>query len=249
MTKKDVKKFEAMRQAGKISSAALQKTLEAVSPGVTLEKLDKIAEDTILSLGATSAFKRVPDYDFTTCINVNEGLVHGLPTDYALRPGDLVSIDLGAYYAGYNSDQCWTVEVETQKESSFLSVGKKALQNAIKNAQVGNKIGDISHAIQETIEAKGYTVSRELIGHGVGKKLHQPPHVPGYGKPRKGPRLSEGMTLAIEVIYQKGDYPIVIARDGWTVETADKSLAAVFEHSVGITKEGPVIFTDFKDFG
>jgi methionyl aminopeptidase len=245
MRKRDQKKFENMKKAGEISASALQKVLEAVKPGITLKDLDLIAEEEILNLGAKPAFKRVPDYDYTTCINVNEGLVHGIPTNYALKPGDVVSIDLGAFYNGYNSDQCWTVEVETNKEEKFLKTGQEALKKAIEQAHLGNRIGDISHAIQETIEKQGYTVSRELVGHGVGKTLHEAPFVPGFGNKNEGKKLKEGMTIAIEVIYQKGEYPITTAKDGWTVQTADQSLAAVFEHSIGITPNGPLVFTDF----
>lgn len=245
MKAKDQKKFEAMEKAGKISSAALREALKEVKVGVTLRTLDKIAEEKICSLGAEPGFKRVPHYDYATCINVNEGLVHGIPTDYELKKGDIVSIDLGAFYEGYNSDQCWTVEVETNDHAEFLEAGKKALNKAIEQAYVGNKIGDISYAIQKEIESHGYSVSRELVGHGVGKTLHEAPFVPCFGTPKNGKTLKEGMTLAIEIIYQKGDYPITETKDGWTIETLDKSISAVFEHSIGVTSSEPVVFTDF----
>ena len=245
MGKRYQKKFENMKKAGEISSSALKKVLDEVKPGVTLSDLDALAEKEILAKGAEPAFKRVSDYDYATCINVNEGLVHGIPNNYALKSGDIVSIDLGAYYNGFNSDQCWTVEVETTEHAEFLEIGRIALKKAIKQARKGNKIGDISNAIQTTIEKKGYSVSRELVGHGVGKTLHESPFVPGFGDIDSGKKLKEGMTLAIEVIYQKGKYPITTAKDGWTVQTADNSLAAVFEHSIGITLDEPLVFTDF----
>ena len=245
MGKRYQKKFENMKKAGEISSSALKKVLDEVKPGVTLSDLDALAEKEILAKGAEPAFKRVSDYDYATCINVNEGLVHGIPNNYALKSGDIVSIDLGAYYNGFNSDQCWTVEVETNEHAEFLETGRVALKKAIKQARKGNKIGDISNAIQTTIEKKGYSVSRELVGHGVGKTLHESPFVPGFGDIDSGKKLKEGMTLAIEVIYQKGKYPITTAKDGWTVQTADNSLAAVFEHSIGITLDEPLVFTDF----
>jgi len=247
MTKEDQMKFKSMKKAGEVSTIALKKVLDAIKPGVTLKELDKLAEETIISLGAEPGFKRVLDYDYTTCINVNEGIVHGIPSDYALKIGDVISVDLGAFYNGYNSDQCWTVEVATDKEARFLSVGEKALEKAIEKATVGNRIGDISAAIQKEIESAGFSVSRDLVGHGIGKKLHESPHVPCYASLNKGKKLKEGMALAIEVIYQKGDYPIVVGDDGWIVETVDKSLSAVFEHSVGITSKGPVVFTKFLD--
>jgi len=245
MTKEDQKKFENMKRAGEISALALKKVLDAIKPGAVLRELDKIAEETIISLGTEPGFKRVSDYAYTTCINVNEGIVHGVPTGRALKMGDIVSVDLGAFYNGYNSDQCWTVEVGTSKEECFLSTGKKALEKAIEQAHPGNRVGDISEAIQKEIESAGFSVSRDLVGHGVGKKLHESPYIPGYVSLNRGKKLKEGMSLAIEVIYQKGNYPIVTGDDGWTVETADKSLSAVFEHSVGITSGDPLVFTLF----
>ncbi len=245
MTKEDQRKFESMKKAGEASSIGLKNVLDAIKVGIRLRELDRLAEDTIISQGAEPGFKRVPDYDYTTCINVNEGIVHGIPTDYALKMGDVVSVDLGAFYKGYNSDQCWTVEVGTNKEDHFLDIGKKALEKAIKQARPGNRVGDISRAIQEEIESAGFSVSRDLVGHGVGKKLHESPYVPGYVSFNRGKKLKEGMSLAIEVIYQKGNYPIVIGDDDWTVETVDKSLSAVFEHSVGITSGDPLVFTLF----
>lgn len=240
------KKFSRMSKAGEISSAALKEVLENVAPGVKLEELDKIAEEIIISLGGQPAFKRVSGYDYTTCINVNQGLVHGIPNAYELKRGDIVSVDLGAFYKGYNSDQCWTVEVETREQSDFLFAGKEALQEALNLALPGNRIGEMSFAIQSVIEEAGFSVSRELVGHGIGKKLHCFPHIPCFGSKNSGKVLKEGMTLAIEVIYQKGEYPITTEEDGWNIETEDGSLAAVFEHTVGITPGEPVVFTDFK---
>ena len=245
MTKEDQIKFKSMKEAGEISALALRNELDTIEVGIKLKELDKLAEDIIVSQGAEPGFKRVQDYDYTTCINVNEGIVHGIPTDYALKIGDIVSVDLGAFYNGYNSDQCWTVEVGTNKEDHFLDVGRKALEGAIKQAKPGNRIGDISEAIQKEIESAGFSVSRDLVGHGVGKQLHESPYIPGYTSFGRGRKLSEGMSLAIEVIYQKGNYPIVTGADGWTVETADRSLSAVFEHSIGITSGDPLVFTLF----
>jgi len=245
MTVEDQKKFKNMKKAGKISALALKNVLDTINVGVKLKELDRLAEDTIVSQGAEPGFKRVPDYNYTTCINVNEGIVHGIPSDYVLKMGDIVSVDLGAFYNGYNSDQCWTVEVGTNKEDHFLNIGKKALERAIKQAKPGNRVGDISEAIQKEIESVGFSVSKDLVGHGVGKKLHESPYIPGYISFNRGKKLREGMSLAIEVIYQKGNYPIVTNDDGWTIETADKSLSAVFEHSVGITSSEPLVFTLF----
>ena len=243
MNSHDKKKFDAMAVAGGISSAALKKALFAVKPGVSLIELDKIAEKEILALGAVPAFKRVNGYKYTTCINVNDGIVHGIPTEYKIKEGDLISIDLGAYYDGYNSDQCETVEVETGRYKDFLQTGKRALERAIEQTVAGNKVGDISYSIQKEVEGAGYNVSRELVGHGVGKKLHEAPFVPCYGKRDRGPSLYDGQTLAIEILYMKGNYGIITDDDGWTIRTSDGSLSAVFEHTIGITSGKPLIFT------
>ncbi len=240
-------KFKAMRRAGKISSKALGILLKKAQPGVSLRDLDKLAEELIVAEGAEPAFKRVDGYDYTTCINVNSGIVHGIPNDYVLRSGDIVSIDLGAYIDGYNSDQCWTFEVVTRNHTDFLQAGKEALMLGISQAVPGNHIGDISHAIETRIKSAGYSVSVDLVGHGVGKELHEAPQVPGYGRPGEGPILRPGMTLAIEVIYAEGSTRICESDDGWTLETCDGSLSAVFEHSIGVRSEKPEIFTLFDN--
>jgi methionyl aminopeptidase len=237
------KKFSAMARAGEISSSALKAVLSEVKEGVTLLQLDSIAEEVIVSAGAAPAFKRVEEYPFTTCINVNEGIVHGIPNEYVLKKGDVVSIDLGAYYEGYNSDQCWTMEVGSGKASSFLSAGELALKKAISQAREGNHVGDISHAMQQTIENAGFHVSRDLVGHGIGKNLHEAPQVPCYGNPGTGQKLKVGMCLAIEVIYALGDPSIESLDDGWTLVTTDGGLSAVFEHTVGVTEGDPLVFT------
>jgi len=245
MNRFDQKKFDAMHKAGKISALALKTALENIKPRISLLELDKIAEEVIFAQGATPAFKRVEKYPFTTCININHGIVHGLPTEYRLKTGDVVSIDLGAYIDGYNSDQCWTVEVGTNKEEAFLLAGQEALKNAINAAKIGNTIGDISATMQHSIESAGYSVSYDLVGHGISRKVHERPNVPCFGVAGTGSILKEGMTLAIEVIYSKGNSDIVVNDDEWTIEALDGSISAVFEHTIGISKEGPVVFTDF----
>ena len=235
--------IEIMRQGGLISKAALDAVLEKVKPGVTLLELDAVAEQTIKRLGATASFKTVDDYPFATCINVNEGIVHGLPSERVIEVGDILSIDLGALYRGFHTDLSYTLEVGTDKETKFLAVGKKALELAITACVLGNTIGDIGSEIQNTIERAGYSVSRELVGHGVGKELHEDPYVPGYGRKGKGLPLKEGMVLAIEVIYQRGRPALALEADDWTIRTADKSLSALFEDTVAITKAGPLVLT------
>jgi methionyl aminopeptidase len=240
---KTASEIQIMREGGKTSAAALKAALDAVKPGVSLYELDQIAEKTILSLGAQPSFKRVEDYRYTTCLNINEGIVHGIPSNYRLKKGDVLSIDLGAYYKGFHTDLSWTTEVESNKEQKFLETGRRALEKAIFECIAGNRLGNVCHAIQETIEREGYSVSDELVGHGVGKELHEDPYVPGYGKKGTGPILEEGMTLAIEVIYQKGRPELVLDEDGWTLKTADGSLSGLFEHTVYISKNRPEVLT------
>lgn len=186
ITYKTPQEINVMKEGGRISSLALKEVLKHVRVGVTTLELDQIAEKTILKHGALPSFKFVDGYAFTTCININEGIVHGLPNNYAIKRGDLISIDLGAYYGGFHTDLSYTVEVETSYEEKFLSAGKRALERAIEASVVGNKIGDIAHAIQSCIESYGYSVSRDLVGHGIGHELHEAPYVPGYGKKGKG---------------------------------------------------------------
>ncbi|HSX39469.1 MAG TPA: type I methionyl aminopeptidase [Candidatus Saccharimonadales bacterium] len=244
-TLKTPEEIKVMLEGGKISTMALRGVLSAIKPGVTLLALDTIAHDILVQNNAKPSFTTVDDYKFTTCINVNDGIVHGLPNGYKIKSGDLVSIDLGALYKGFHTDLSYTVEVNSSKEQKFLNTGRLALDLAIAQAKVGNHMGDISSAIQKKVENAGYTVSRDLVGHGVGRELHEDPYVPGYGSSGKGVLLKEGMVLAIEVLYEKGDPEIVVDFDGWTIRTADGSLSALFEASVAITKDGPLVLTEF----
>lgn len=217
--------------------------MEVVEPGVKLSEIDKIVDDFIVNKGAKPGFKTVEGYDFATCININEGLVHGVPDDYKLKEGDLVSIDLGVFLDGWHSDLSYTVEVGTNKHKKFLEVGKNALKAGIEAFRTGNTLGDIGNAMQSIVEDTGYSVSRDLVGHGIGKNLHEDPYVPGYGVSGQGPKLKEGMVFAIEVIYQKGDPEMKIIDDDWTIVTKDGSLAGLFEETVVLTKNGPEILT------
>ncbi|EKD99746.1 MAG: hypothetical protein ACD_22C00184G0012 [uncultured bacterium] len=232
-----------MVEGGKITALALRKVLDAAKTGAVLADLDKIAEEIIITSGAKPSFKMVEDYKFTTCLNVNEGIVHGIPNNYALRDGDVLSVDLGAFYKGFHTDLSYSVEIATNKEQKFLQAGENALNAAIAACTIGKHIGDISNSIQQIIQKAGYTVSTELVGHGVGKDLHEDPYIPGYGKKNTGPEIKEGMVFAIEVIYQKGSPKLALERDGWTLRTADRSLSGLFEHTVAVTKNGSVVIT------
>lgn len=246
--------IEIMKEGGKISARILAETLAAARPDVSTLELDRLAEKMILESGGQPSFKGFQDYPFATCINVNEGIVHGIPkADVILKKGDILTVDLGALYKGFHTDNAKTVEVGKEPGSfssepgsetdKFLERGQRALENAIKQCQIGNHVGDISHAIQTTVEDAGYSVTRELGGHGVGKELHEPPFIPEFGQPEEGPLIKEGMALAIEVIFAKGDATIGLLDDGWTIVTADDSLAALFEHTVAATADGPIILT------
>jgi len=234
-----------MRASGRMSAKAMKKVLSSVKSGVTLKELDKIAEEEILSLGGKSSFKYEPGYLWTTCITVNDEVVHGIPRDIPLKKGDKVSIDLGAFYGGMHSDTSWSVIVEGE-QTPFLKVGEEALWKAISRAIAGNQIGDISEAIQSSIEGAGYKVVRAMIGHGVGKKLHMDPEVPGIGKAGTGPVLKEGQCIAIEAIYTEGTREVKVASDGWTVSSEDGSLGGLFEMTVIVGKKKAEVVTDWR---
>ncbi len=235
--------IKIMRKAGKIAAKAMAEIVGNIKPGITTLELDAIADKVIVENGAFPAFKKVKDYYHATCININAGIVHGLPSDYELQSGDVVSIDLGAYIDGFYSDMSTSVEVETSKEQTFLETGKRALAKAISKCIAGTHLGDVSHAIQSVIEAQGYSVSTELVGHGIGRELHEKPQVFCYGREGTGPVLREGMVLAVEVLYQKGKPELTLADDLWTLITLDNSLSGLFEHTVAITKHGPETLT------
>jgi methionyl aminopeptidase len=237
-----------MKEGGKITAKALQTLFSEAKPGMKLSALENRAKNYIISRGALPSFTTVPGYDYATCINVNEGVVHGVPSSYELKEGDVLSIDLGSLYKGFHTDSAWTVLVGESNDptlSDFLAYGERALQKAIAQCVVGNTIGNISDAIYNTITQAGYTVSRDLVGHGVGRELHEDPQVPGFRDGlSENIRLAEGMVLAIEVIYMQGDYPIVTdPSDRWTISTKDGSIAALFEHSVAIQEGEPIVIT------
>lgn len=239
---KTPKEIEIMKEGGKISARVLDEVLAAVKPGISTLELNNLAEESILKAGGKPSFKGFDDYPFATCINVNEGIVHGLPTKRKLKAGDIVTVDLGVFHKGLHTDTARTIKVQSSIDK-FLETGQNALERAIEQCQIGNHIGDISHAIQTTVEKAGYNMARELGGHGVGKNLHEPPFIPGLGHPGEGPVLKEGMTLAIEVIYARGNGKIEVLNDGWTVIAVDGNIAGLFEHTVAVTKGGPIVLT------
>lgn len=238
-----------MKEGGAIASEALRATCAAVSEGVSLRELDSIATRALRERGAEPSFLSVPQYTYATCINVNDGVVHGIPSEYTLRLGDLVKIDLGAYYKGFHTDMATTVSVgePSSDTTRFLNAGRDALARATACCIEGNYIKSIAAAIQSCVESAGFTVCRDLVGHGVGRELHEEPEVPGYVGTRDDHiRLVEGMVLAIEIIYMKGAADVVVDReDKWTIRTQDGSIAALFEHTVAIGLEEPHVLTLF----
>lgn len=241
--------LKLMRESGRIAAAALKKSLEAVKLGVSELVVDKIAEQEIYKLGGGLSYKTVPNYKFATCITVNEQVVHGIPTDRKFEEGDLVSVDLAVVYKGWHTDCAWTILLEKNAEKEqFLKAGEKALWDGIAQAVEGQRVGDISFAIQREVEGAGYHVVRSLVGHGVGKALHEEPEVPGYGEKNAGLLLKRGMTLAIEVIYAKDTSEVILGSDGWTYSSADHSWAALFEMTVVVALPGsrPEVLTGFR---
>lgn len=246
VTKKTEKEIELMKISGKIASGALAKVLENVKPGVNCRDLDSIAYNQITKAGAKPSFMTVDDYKWTICTTVNNEVVHGIPTQI-LEEGDILGIDIGAIYEGYHSDLAISVpvgEISTENKK-FLDVGKKALELAKKEAKNGNKIGDISSVIQKNIENAGYSVVKNLTGHGVGRELHEDPMIPCFGKAGVGPKITSGMTLAIEVIYAKGKGDVVLESDNWTISTKDGSLGGLFEQTLAVTESDPIILTPY----
>ena len=253
---KNEEEIKIMRKSGQILSEVLWEVVSNVKPGVSELELEKLAERLIIEKGGEVAFRKVDDYQFATCISTNNVVVHGIPTSYKLREGDIVGIDCGVLYKGFNSDMAQTVRVTTKKQKEndeidkFLEVGERALKEAIKVAIVGNRIGHISKTIQDIVEKEaGYSVVRSLIGHGVGRELHEDPEVPGYlgRKIDKTPKLMPGMTIAIEVIYNMGGPDVAFyGEDGWTIGSSDGSLSGLFERSIAITEKGPEILTPNK---
>lgn len=237
-----------LRASGKITALALKKAIESAKVGMSLIELDEIAEAEIEKLGAKSSFKTVPGYNWTTCLTINDEVVHGIPRDIKLKDGDILNIDLGALYKGWHTDAAWTIIVgnATPEAKRFLAVGEEALWKALATASEGNQIGDISSAIQETVEKAGYSIVKSLSGHGVGRSPHEEPIIPGFGRPKTGMFLKSGMSLAIEVIYTAGKGDIYQKDDNWTLASVDASTGGLFEMSVVVSKGKPEVLTDWR---
>lgn len=249
VTVRSTEELVLIKKSGEITAKALKKAILEARVGMTLVELDKIAEEEILRLGGGSSFKVVPGYYWTTCLTINEEVVHGIPRDIKLKEGDLLSIDLGAVYQGWHTDAAWSIIIGTKKDEEkqrFLKIGQEALGAGIKKAVGGNRVGDISAAIEEVVEGAGYAIVKSLTGHGVGRSPHEEPEIPGFGKAGTGMVLREGMTLAIEVIYTSGSGEVGEKEDGWTIAALDNSLGGLFEMSVIVGKTKAEILTDWR---
>ncbi len=248
---KSSREIEILRHANVIVAEILQELKQRAAPGVTTLELDALAEELTYKKKAQPAFKgytmagRV--YPRALCTSINEEIVHGIPSDRALKEGDIVGLDFGVIYNGFYGDAAITVGIGKVSDEAqrLMQVTEEALYRGIEQLQEGKRLGDLSWAVQSTVESAGFSVVRVFVGHGIGKKLHEEPPVPNYGEPDRGLRLREGMVLAIEPMVNAGGPEVEIKQDGWTAVTRDRRLAAHFEHSVAITKNGPFVLSSF----
>jgi methionyl aminopeptidase len=246
--RKSSQELEQMARAGTIVADALSLLGENIRPGTTTAELDQLADEFIRSRGGVPTFKgyRGPyPYPASICTSPNDVVVHGIPDEYALVEGDILSVDVGVTLDGFVADSAYTfpvgeIDAETER---LLEVGNAALHAGIDRARAGGKLTDISHAVQRVTEDAGFSVVRSLVGHGVGRDMHEDPQIPNFGEPGRGPTLAPGMTLAIEPMITAGGHEVVVRPDQWTIATADGSLSAHFEHTVAVTKDGPRILT------
>jgi len=245
ITLKTPQEIEQMRRAGRIVAEVLQILKDKVRPGVTTITLNELAEQEAKKRNAKPAFKGYSGYPYSLCCSLNDQVVHGFPTSKPLADGDIISMDFGVILDGFYGDAALTVPVGTVSESALrlLRVTEESLYAAIEMATQENRLSDISHAVQQYVEARGYSVVREFVGHGIGRQLHEAPQLPNFGKPGRGVKLKPGMVLAIEPMINEGCPEVKVLTDGWTAVTCDGSLSAHYEHTVAITENGPDILT------
>ncbi|MEQ8244731.1 type I methionyl aminopeptidase [Fulvivirga sp.] len=245
---KSREQVELIKESAQILGKAHGEVAKRVKPGVKTQELDRIAEEFIRDNGGIPSFKNFNGFPASLCISLNENVVHGFPSDYELKEGDIISVDCGVLYKNYHSDSAYTYPVGKVDEEvmSLLKVTKESLYKGIEKAVYGNRIGDLANAIQSHVEQYGYSVVRELVGHGIGTDLHEAPEVPNYGKSGKGPKLNDGLVIAIEPMVNLGTRNVVQEADGWTIRTADRRPSAHFEHTVAIFKEGTEVLTTHK---
>lgn len=237
--------IEKARTSNRIVAEVLSKVGEQVKPGVRTKDLDKIAEEITEKRGAKPAFKGYRGYPYSLCISINEVVVHGMPSERVLEEGDILGLDFGVFFQGFFGDSAVTLPVGkiSEKAARLIEVTRESLYAGIEQAREGNRLGDISAAVQAVVERAGYSVVRDFVGHGIGKDLHEEPQIPNFGKKGRGIELKRGMILAIEPMVNEGKYMVQVLPDGWTVVTKDSGLSAHFEHSVAITEKGPDILS------
>lgn len=249
VTLKSEREIKAMMDSGKILAEIHVQLRDFIKPGITTKQIDQFVQERIEQAGAIAAQIGFEGYKFATCTSVNDEICHGFPSNYALKSGDIVKVDFCVDLNGAISDSCWCYAVGeiTAEHQALMDVTKEALYKGIEQAVVGNRIGDIGAAIQEYAESKGYGVVRDFIGHGIGPTIHEDPQVPHYGVKGKGLRLKEGMTITIEPMITTGTWKMKMDENGWTARTRDGGFCAQYEHSLAITKEGPIILTAQED--
>jgi len=242
---KSPEEIEKARASNRIVAEVLNKLRDKVKAGITTRELDRFAEEITLKRGARPAFKGYRGYPYSLCTSVNEEVVHGMPSSRILKDGDIIGLDFGVFYQGFFGDSSITLPVGNVAPASLalLEATERSLYDGIREAKRGNRLGDISAAVQQTVEAAGFSVVRDYVGHGIGRSLHEEPQIPNFGKKGRGIELKSGMILAIEPMVNQGDYKVKVLADGWTVVTEDGKLSAHFEHSVAITDNGPDILS------
>ncbi|WP_026390645.1 type I methionyl aminopeptidase [Haploplasma axanthum] len=243
---KSQREIEIMRKAGKILALTRQMLEPHIKPGITTQKLDKLAEEFIISQGAYPSFKDYNGFPGSICTSVNEVVVHGIPSKKTvLKNGDIITVDLGVYYEGYHADSAYTYPVGhvNDKVKELLKITEESLYIGLSEAKPGNHLSNISHAIEEYIKPYNYGIVEEFTGHGIGKELHEDPYVPNFGKPNEGPILKEGMTFCVEPMVNLGTKNVKVLRDNWTTVTIDRKPSAHFEHTIVITEDGYEILT------
>lgn len=245
ITSKSSRELDYMRKAGEIVALAHLAVAREIIPGVTTKHLDEVCERVIREAGATPSFKGLYGFPAATCISINSTLVHGIPSNAVLQDGDIISVDIGACYHGYHGDSAWTYACGNVSEEAekLMNVTKQSLFEGLKQAKAGNHLTDISHAIGEYVYAHGYSIPRDYAGHGIGSSVHEDPTVPNFGPAGHGVLLKEGMTIAVEPMVHMGKPQTKVLHDNWTVVTKDNSLAAHYEHTIVITKDGYEILT------
>lgn len=246
ITRKSEREIEQMKEAGDLLVKTHKEIAKMIKPGITTMEIEAFVEKFLKKHGATPEQKGFQGYEYATCASINDEICHGFPRKEALKDGDIVTIDMVVNLNGGLADSAWTYAVGEVDEAGrrLMEVTKKSLYKGIEQAQVGNRIGDIGHAIQTYAEAEGFSVVRDFTGHGIGPTIHEPPHIPHFGKPNRGVRLKEGMVITIEPMLNEGSWQSQMDSNNWTARTQDSSRSAQYEHTLAITKDGPIILTD-----